>query len=112
MKRRTLLQAAGLAALVYPLRSFYSLQTSPQFSTDPFSASVASGDPTQNSVVLWTRLIPDSNVERDWQRGAVSVDWQVASDQAMKNIVRNGSAQATPDLGHSVHVDVTGLDPN
>jgi alkaline phosphatase D len=112
MNRRTLLKTAGLLTLGYPLRRVYGIQTTPQFSTDPFSASVASGDPTRNSVVLWTRLIPDANREQEWQRAAVAVDWQIASDEKMQKVVRRGTAQATPEFGHSVHVDATGLDPN
>ena len=112
MNRRTLLKTAGLLSFGYPLRQLHAIQTTPKFSADPFAAGVASGDPTRNGVVLWTRLIPDPIAERGWQRGTVSVDWQIASDERMQNIVRRGSAQATPSYGHSVHVDVTGLDAN
>jgi alkaline phosphatase D len=94
------------------VQRFYSLQTAPRFSSDPFAASVASGDPTRNGVVLWTRLIPDPAGERDWQRAAVTVNWEIASDERMQNVVRRGIVDATPALGHSVHVDATGLDSN
>src|SRR5262245_17614563 len=112
MNRRTLLKTAGLLTLGYPLRHVYSIQTTPQFSADPFAAGIASGDPTRNSVVLWTRLMPDPNVERSWQREGVRVDWQIASDEKMQNVVRRGSVQATPAFGHSVHIDAAGLDAN
>jgi len=112
MNRRALLKTAGLLTLGYPLHRLYAVQSSPQFSADPFSASVASGDPTRNSVVLWTRLMPDPNTERDWQRAGVPVEWQIATDEAMKNVVRSGRETATPAYGHSVHADATGLDPN
>jgi len=112
MNRRTLLKSAGLFALTYPLGRLYSLQTAPRFSSDPFVAGVASGDPTRNGIVLWTKLMTDPNVERDWQRAAVNVNWEIASDERMQNVVRRGNVAATPDLGHSVHVDVTGLDAN
>ena len=112
MNRRHLLKSAGLLTLGYPLLRLSALQSSPQFSVDPFAAGVASGDPTRNSIVLWTRLIPDARVERDWQRGTVPVDWEIASDEGMKRIVRRGRAMATPEFGHSVHVDANGLDAN
>ena len=73
---------------------------------------MASGDPTRDGVVLWTRLIPDPRTELDWQRGTVAVNWEIASDERMQKIVRRGTAQTTPDEGHSVHVNVTGLDSN
>ena len=31
----------------------------PQFSANPFSLGIASGDPDSSSVVLWTRLAPE-----------------------------------------------------
>jgi alkaline phosphatase D len=42
---------------------------------------------------------------------AVTVRWEVASDDAMRNVVKRGSVQARPDLGHSAHVEVDGLRP-
>ncbi|HLQ78985.1 MAG TPA: alkaline phosphatase D family protein [Terriglobia bacterium] len=112
MNRRTLLKTAGWLTLGYPIGRLAAVQSAPRFSADPFVAGVASGDPTRNSVVLWTRLIPDPNAERDWQRAPVQVDWEIASDEAMKRVVSRGSNAATPDFGHSVHVDATGLDAN
>ena len=35
------------------------LQTQPRFDRSPFTLGVASGDPTDDGVVLWTRLAPD-----------------------------------------------------
>src|SRR5262245_13761374 len=99
MNRRTLLKAAGIVGLTYPLHPFYSLQTAPQFSSNPFAAGVASGDPTRNGIVLWTGLIPDPKTPRDWQRGAVSVNWEIASDERMQNVVLRGNSAATPELG-------------
>ena len=112
MNRRHLLKSAGLLTLGYPLLRVSAIQSSPQFSSDPFAAGVASGDPTRNSIVLWTRLIPDGNVVRDWQHVTVQVDWEIASDEAMKRVVRRGTAMALPEYGHSVHVDAGGLDAN
>src|SRR5689334_19499736 len=112
MNRRHLLKSAGLLTLGYPFLRLSAVQSSPQFSSDPFAAGVASGDPTRNSIILWTRLIPDPNIEQDWQRSAVQVDWEIASDEGMKRVIRRGNATATPEFGHSVHADVTGLDAN
>ncbi len=36
----------------------------------------------------------------------VPVRWQVALDEKMRRVVRRGTTLATPELGHSVHVDV------
>ena len=40
-----------------------------------------------------------------------AVEWQVATDEHMHNVVRRGTARAVPRLGHSVHVEPTGLEP-
>ena len=74
--------------------------------TEPFGIGVASGDPLHDRVILWTRLVPDAPLpEVD-----VPVEWEVASDAAMTSVVTSGTAAAVSALGHSVHVDVTGLD--
>jgi alkaline phosphatase D len=65
---------------------------------------VASGDPTPDGVVLWTRV---SVAARD----AVPVDWIVATDPALSDPVASGSVTAGPDRDHTVHVTVSGLRP-
>ena len=42
----------------------------------------------------------------------VSVEWEIAEDGRFRKTVRRGVAQARPELGHSVHVDVRGLRPD
>jgi alkaline phosphatase D len=83
-----------------------------RFGTNPFTLGVASGDPLPNSVVLWTRLAPDPINGGGMPPGNVSVDWVVATDENMKNVVRRGREVAAADLAHSVHVDVRGLQPS
>jgi phosphodiesterase/alkaline phosphatase D-like protein len=39
------------------------------------------------------------------------VRWEVATDDGFRNVVRKGTATATPELGHSVHPEVRGLLP-
>ena len=39
----------------------------------------------------------------------VEVGWEVATDEAMKKVVAHGTAVASPELAHSVHVEVPGL---
>ena len=83
------------------------------FESDPFSVGVASGDPTPSGVVLWTRLAPKP-LEPGGGLDAenVEVAWEVADDEAMRNVVSRGTTSATPQLGHSVHVEVDGLEPD
>lgn len=78
---------------------------------DPFTLGIASGDPTPEGVVLWTRLAPDPLNGGGMGDRAVPVGWRVATDRAMRDVVRTGKALAIPALAHSVHVEVEGLQP-
>ena len=81
---------------------------------DPFSLGVASGDPRPDGVVLWTRLAPDPLAPGGGGMPpvAVPVDWQVATDERMRDVVAQGTVSALPELGHSVHVEPSGLRPD
>ncbi|MEV5318227.1 alkaline phosphatase D family protein [Streptomyces sp. NPDC052687] len=76
-----------------------------------FSLGVASGDPLPDGVVLWTRLAPDPLNGGGMPDRAVAVEWEIAEDERFARAVRRGTAQARPEYGHSVHVDVRGLRP-
>ena len=82
-----------------------------QFSSNPFALGVASGDPLPDNVVLWTRLAPQPLAGGGMPKEAVPVHWQVADDEKMSRVVKSGTATATSDLAHSVHVEVGGLQP-
>ena len=79
-----------------------------------FPLGVASGDPNATSVILWTRLLsPDAGpAASPLPAGDIAVDWTVATDQAFTTIVASGTAPAVAALGHSVHIDATGLAPD
>jgi alkaline phosphatase D len=84
-----------------------------RFSADPFSLGVASGYPTDDSVVLWTRLAPaplepGGGIPRD---AIVPVDWEISTDDRMRKVVQTGTDFATADWAHSVHIEATGLEP-
>lgn len=81
-----------------------------RFAADPFRLGVASGDPSSDGMVLWTRLAPEPLAD-DGGAGAqdVEVAWEVAVDERMQKVVQKGTALASPALGHSVHVEVAGL---
>nr|WP_307727350.1 alkaline phosphatase D family protein [Massilia litorea] len=78
----------------------------------PFSLGVASGSPLPESVILWTRILPDPLNAASSPPLALSVRWEVAEDEAIRNIVARGSAVAAPELAHSVHVEPAGLRPD
>lgn len=78
----------------------------------PFQLGVASGDPSPDGFVLWTRLAPDPATGGGMPSQDVQVDWQVASDENMSRVIHQGSATASPQLAHSVHVEIDGLEPD
>jgi alkaline phosphatase D len=85
---------------------------SPRLGASPFTLGVASGDPTQDGVVLWTRLAPQPLHGGGMPRAPVAVEWQIAADERLRTIVRRGRVAALPELGHAVHVEVGGLEPD
>ena len=51
---------------------------------NPFTLGIASGDPTDDGVVLWTRLAPDPLNGGGMPSQRVDVAWEVASDERME----------------------------
>ncbi|MGH3325374.1 MAG: alkaline phosphatase D family protein, partial [Streptomyces sp.] len=72
---------------------------------DPFTLGVASGDPLPDSVVLWTRLAPEPfEPDSGLPAQAVTVQWELASDQQFTRTVSSGKVTAHPEFHHAVHV--------
>ncbi|MBV8880627.1 MAG: alkaline phosphatase D family protein, partial [Planctomycetaceae bacterium] len=83
------------------------------FSTDPFPLGVASGDPAPDGVVLWTRLGPKpEEADGGLRQEAVEVAWTIGEDERLTRGLRRGTALALPELAHSVHVEISGLEPD
>ena len=108
--RRRILQLAAACAAGYWLpRSAWSQL---RFTSNPFALGVASGSPTHDSVVLWTRLVSEGFFGSNLGREPVTVRWELARDDKFDRIVQSGQAVAVPELAHSVHVEVAGLEPD
>ena len=105
--------AGGLAVAPAFVRSLSAgwMQDS-SLASSVFTLGVASGDPKEDSVVLWTRLAPDPLNGGGMGNKPLDVLWQVATDPAMVHVVRSGSAASHPKNGHSVVVNVDGLESN
>ncbi|MFJ5228356.1 alkaline phosphatase D family protein [Kitasatospora sp. NPDC088391] len=106
------LTTAGAAALQLRATALPSAATATPF---PFTLGVASGEPDDSSVVLWTRLAP-SPTDADGQGGMpdadVAVDWQVSTSQNFTTLVGSGTATARYAQAHAVHVLAGGLAPD
>jgi alkaline phosphatase D len=114
MNRRSFLATSTslAAAAIWASRSEGAVRRRVNFMDYPFQLGVASGDPAADGFVLWTRLAPEPVEGGGMPEEPVEVIWQVADDEEMKHLVREGTTVATPDWGHSVHVDVAGLRPD
>jgi alkaline phosphatase D len=122
VSRRILLKAAlagGAVGAASPLVASLSPQAAraaaetlgASWDPAPFTLGVGSGDPLPDSVLLWTRLAPEPLGDTQPLADIVQVDWAVATDAGMSQVVRSGSVPASALLGHSVHVEVNGLQP-
>lgn len=93
---------AGAAALALP-RSAWSQS---RWGSNPFQLGVASGSPTHDSVVLWTRLVQTGLLGGSTLgTQPITVQWDIAHDDRFTRIVQSGQALALPELAHSVHVE-------
>jgi alkaline phosphatase D len=98
------------AALLSSSRLFGAVARSPALTGNPFTLGIASGDPTPDGVVLWTRLAPRPLEPGGGMPAApVEVAWRIAEDEGLSRVVRSGTAVANPEWAHSVHVEVEGL---
>ncbi len=107
-QRRQLLSCAlATASSLWLPRSAWSRE---RWSSNPFALGVASGSPSHDSVVLWTRLLAPEH--DNLGRSSLTVHWEVAHDEAFKSIVQRGQAQALAELAHAVHVELNALAPD
>ncbi len=114
ISRRTLLKTGGsFAASVTVIGALGTRAfATPPFAGNPFSLGVASGDPTPNGVVLWTRLAPQPLVPGGGMKNEVyGVRYEVAEDEDFRDIIRRGAIEAVPDEAHSVRVELDDLEP-
>jgi alkaline phosphatase D len=96
--RRNLLAAstAGLATLALPGRAFAQRLTG-------FTHGVASGDPHQTRVVLWTRYVSP---------GLTRLRVEVAEDESFTRPVTSGEVEVSPAHDHCIRAIVDNLPPD
>ncbi len=74
----------------------------------PFHHGVASGDPLQDRVILWTRVtLPP---ERQDPFG-VTLSWEIARDRGLTDVVGRGETTAAPGRDWTAKIDVGALEP-
>ena len=116
-RRRLLTGAAGAGLVLIGAPAVLRRAAAQSWSEgQPFSLGVASGAPRPDGFVLWTRLAPepmstDPETPGGMSGGDVTVAYEIATDDAMANVVRRGDAVAERKFAHSVHLDVGDLEP-
>jgi len=100
LSRRRWLAYAGGAALAPAFVRHARAADVPRF-----ALGIASGQPRERSVVLWSRL---TGADLPPQ---VAVRWELARDEGFTDIVARGEETALADDAHSVHAEPSGLEP-
>lgn len=116
--RRTVLRTGAFGALgaaaLWGLGSGREVAAAPAHD-GAFGYGVASGDPTADSVIIWTRFTPRVDGEPalpgSGQGAPTPVRWTVSPTADCTEAVATGVVTTSPDSDHVVKVDVTGLDP-
>ncbi|KAI9758633.1 MAG: palmitoyltransferase for Vac8p [Chaenotheca gracillima] len=107
----------------------------PTQSFDPaklnFTHGVASGDPYPDSVILWTRISPVQDDDKanttvsgtaalyghetesyvNASKAPVCVDFKIATDTAISDVVDSGTAYTSSDIDYTVKIEANKLQP-
>ncbi|RKQ69079.1 alkaline phosphatase D [Litorimonas taeanensis] len=67
-----------------------------------FAHGVSSGDPFSDSVILWTRVTPDTE-------GPVELVWEIDQDANFKSLSASGNVTTNASKDYTVKVEATGL---
>jgi alkaline phosphatase D len=105
--RREFLEAAavlGVSPLLISMDPLLRLQPQTE-SRKVFLHGVASGDPLQDRVILWTRV---SGIPASSRPG---VRWEIAADQGFRRVVSRGGFTTHEARDFTVKVDAGGLRP-
>src|ERR1700731_205172 len=100
LSRRRLLTGAGAGlALVTAPAVLRRAAAKSWKKGNPFSLGVAPGAPRPDAFVLWTRLAPepmstDPETPGGMRGGDVAIDYEIATDAGMHDVVRKGEAPA------------------
>jgi alkaline phosphatase D len=100
--RRDALKVAAAAGIAATTFNPSLAQAAPSLT---FPQGIASGDPLANSVIIWTRAVPDD------QRSDFQLVWQVSRQPDMSVHLTGGVVNVAAANDWIVKVDVQGLEP-
>ncbi len=71
----------------------------------PFYHGVASGDPTQNSVVIWSKITLEKNISE------ATINWEIATDAAFKKNLQTGTTTTNAGSDFTIKINIANLKP-
>ncbi len=102
----SLTASAGLAACTAP--EAITGNNEPRLQSGAFSHGVASGDPFSTSVVLWTRVTPDTSGDIDL---SMDVTWEIFSDKTLNTLAESGTVTTNKSHDYCVKIIADNLAP-
>lgn len=96
-------KGVGAAVVSYGLMGCSSDDDDENVIAAEFLHGVASGDPSHDAIILWSRVSPLS-------AGDIKVSWEVATDSSFSQVVTNGEMVTNSDRDYTVKIDATGLE--
>ena len=99
MNRRSFLKGLLFISSIFTLKLKASRKNNVSF-----NYGVASGDPTNTNIILWTKVSPTFNKN-------VTIKWQLSADKNFKNIINSGYVLAKYSNDFTVKVDVNVPNP-
>ena len=103
LSRRDFIKAVSSGAVVTTLTACGS-DDSDATPTGSFEYGVASGDPTQTQVIIWTRVTTAASY--------VDVTWQVSRSEDFSTVEQSGTFTTDTSRDFTVKVDVQNLNPS
>jgi alkaline phosphatase D len=111
LSRRDALRGLGAGLLLAtPARLLRASES--RFTANPFPLGVASGYPSADGVVLWTRVMAAGADSSQLIDAAIPVTLEISTDEKLRKVIRTDTLFATPEWAHSIHAEVTGLKPD
>ena len=103
--RRALLKGAALSSVGFAIPSAIAkVAARPAWRSNPFSLGVATGAPSADGFVLWTKLAPTPLSDDPSATGGMTgpsqpINYEIATDDAMHHVVQRGAALAEAKFG-------------
>ena len=85
--------------IIFSSLSFFSAKAEAKY----FNHGIASGDPTTNSVIIWTKI--------DSEENSTSVEYQISKDKEFKNIIYDDYIYTDKKQDNTIKIDIKALKP-